>query len=56
MIATDREHGKRQLAFRPQLLIVDRVLRKHRKLSAERIVNGAGPRLRGCPRWLGDGT
>src|SRR5262249_11878973 len=42
MIATDREHGKSQLALRHQLLIVDCVLRESGKLPAERIVNGAG--------------
>ena len=41
MITADRKHWKGQLAFAHQLLIVDRVLGKRRKLSAERIVNGA---------------
>ena len=41
MIAADGKNGKRQLAPRHQLLIVDRVLLKRRKLPAERIVNGA---------------
>jgi hypothetical protein len=43
MIAADRKHVKRQLALRRQLLIIDRVLRKRCKLTAERVVNGARP-------------
>jgi hypothetical protein len=43
MVATDGKHWKRQLAFAHQRLIVDRVLGKRRKLSAESIVNGTGP-------------
>ena len=35
MIATDGKHRKRQLAFAHQRLIVDGVLGKRRKLSAE---------------------
>jgi hypothetical protein len=43
MVTADRKYGKRQLALCHQPLIVDRILRKRRKLSTERIVNGAGP-------------
>jgi len=42
MISADRKYRNSQLALRDQLLIVDRVLRKGRKLSAECIVNSAG--------------
>jgi hypothetical protein len=43
MIPADRKYGKRQLALRHQLLIVDCILRKRRKLAAECIVNRARP-------------